>query len=221
MHIYAHTRAHTHTSRPLQILSIQTMAHTEIHTYAYETSRSGPGQNDPVQLWVDDILWFFKMQGEERESDISVASLPAASESSIMSKHKRGESGYKNMANVLKKSSPRFSSGRWLNRARGQSGYVACFCCVLNIAHRPHPRIRQKLAHNMWGSQTPQGTLFTNAQQLGKLEGNMILSTSLWICTWWKLLVKAWCVDMCMQIRECMCTHIHTHEKRIRCVCVS
>lgn len=49
------------------------------------------------------------MQGEERESDMSVASLPAASESSIMSKHKRG---YKKMANVLKKSAPRFSSGR-------------------------------------------------------------------------------------------------------------
>lgn len=25
---------------------------------------------------------------------------------------------------------------------------------------------------------------------------------------------------MCMQIYECMCTHIHTHEKRIRCVCM-
>lgn len=157
MHTYMHTHMHTHIlPTPLQILSSQTMAHTEIHTHAYKTSKSGPGQNNPVLLWVDDILWFFKMQGEERESDISVASLPAASESSIMSKHKRGEYGYKRMTNVLKKSVPRFSSGRWLNRARGQAGYVACFCCLLNTAHRPHPRICQKLAHNMGCSQNPR-----------------------------------------------------------------
>lgn len=214
---------HTHIlPGPLQILSSQTMSHTETHTYAYKTSKSRPGQNDPVLFWVNDSLWVFKMQEEERESDISVASLPAASESSIMSKHKQGESGYKKMANVLKKSAPRFSSGRWLNRARGQSAYVACFCCLLNTAHRRHPRVCQKLAHNMT-PQAPQGTLFTNTPMLSNWASwRVIWSCQLpceFICTW-KLLVKAWCIDMCVQICKCMSTYIHTHEKRIRCVCV-